>query len=39
MILKQMAVVIFVLVLTSLLPFFKPFYEPVKIIYFYIYPY
>jgi len=39
MILKQMTAAIFVLVLTSLLPFFRPFYEPVKIIYRYIYPF
>jgi hypothetical protein len=33
MIMKQMIIVMFALLLTSLLPFFKPFHEPLRLIY------
>jgi len=33
MIIKQIIIVSFALILTSLLPFFKPFHEPVQMIY------
>ena len=33
MIIKQIIIVLFALLLTSLLPYFKPFHEPIKLIY------
>lgn len=33
MIIKQIIIGLFALLLTSLLPFFKPFHEPVQLIY------
>jgi len=33
MIIKQIIIVSFALLLTSMLPFFKPFHEPIKLIY------
>lgn len=33
MIIRQIVIVTFALLLTSMLPFFKPFHEPVKMIY------
>ncbi len=33
MIIKQIIIVTFAMLLTSLLPFFKPFHEPVQLIY------
>ena len=33
MLIKQMSIVVFMLLLTALLPFFKPYHEPVKVIY------